>query len=59
MRRIEFLCGHCRCVCATATGEWDDTFTETDLQLLCGDCARCDKAPAHRELLEAALGDAR
>jgi hypothetical protein len=55
MRRIEYLCGHCRCVVATGEGDWNDAFGLEDLGLLCGDCARCDKAPACRELLEAVL----
>ena len=56
----EWLCVHCRCVCATATGSWDDVFAEEEvLRMMCDDCVRCDKAPpGARPLLEAILDQA-
>jgi hypothetical protein len=53
--RVEFLCGHCRCVCATATGEWDNGALGDTSMLICEECARCDKAPPCTPLLDAVL----
>ncbi len=50
-KQVEWLCGHCRCVCATATGDWDDGALG-ELLILCGDCAHCDKSPPSRSLLD-------
>ena len=49
---VEFRCIHCRCVCATATGDWDDgAISDDEVLMVCEDCARCDKSPQSTPLL--------
>lgn len=59
MKVVHVLCGHCRCIVATMHGEWDDLFGDEDLRMLCEDCARCDRSPPSRPLLDVVMrGDA-